>query len=120
MRAHQIAERLHLDLDVLDVALELHVVARLALLLGEDVRFGQELARLRPHQLGQGLGRGAQVREAAAEKAAEGDLERRARIMADDVVPTMAAVREVSDRVEEWVSDEFWTLPKYREMLLLV
>jgi glutamine synthetase type III len=32
----------------------------------------------------------------------------------------MAGVREVADRIEETVADEFWTLPKYREMLFLV
>ena len=32
----------------------------------------------------------------------------------------MAAVREVCDRIEESVADEFWTLPKYREMLSLI
>jgi glutamine synthetase len=57
----------------------------------------------------------------AAEKAgAEGELEKRTRILADQVVPAMAAVREVADRIEETVADEFWTLPKYREMLFLV
>jgi glutamine synthetase len=56
-----------------------------------------------------------------AEKAGgEGDLEKRTRILADQVVPAMAAVREVCDRIEETVADEFWTLPKYREMLFLV
>jgi len=35
-------------------------------------------------------------------------------------VPAMAAVREVSDRLEETVADEFWTLPKYSEMLFVV
>jgi glutamine synthetase len=50
----------------------------------------------------------------------EGDLGKRARTLAADVVPAMAAAREVSDRIEEMVADEFWTLPKYREMLLLI
>jgi glutamine synthetase type III len=31
----------------------------------------------------------------------------------------MAAVREVADRIEEMVADDFWTLPKYSEMLFL-
>jgi glutamine synthetase type III len=35
-------------------------------------------------------------------------------------VPAMAGAREVCDRLEEMVADEFWTLPKYREMLLLI
>jgi len=28
--------------------------------------------------------------------------------------------REVCDKIEETVADEFWSLPKYREMLFLV
>jgi glutamine synthetase len=59
--------------------------------------------------------------QAAADKAAgEPALGRRASVLAEQVVPGMAAVREVCDRIEESVADEFWTLPKYREMLLLV
>jgi glutamine synthetase len=59
--------------------------------------------------------------QSAAERAAgEPALEKRAQILADEVVPAMAAVREVADRIEESVADEFWTLPKYREMLFIV
>jgi glutamine synthetase len=50
----------------------------------------------------------------------ESDLDKRARVLAEQVVPAMASVREVCDRIEETVADEFWTLPKYREMLFLV
>jgi glutamine synthetase len=58
---------------------------------------------------------------AAAEKvAAEASLSKRAEQMARDIVPAMAAVREVADRIEEMVADEFWTLPKYSEMLFMV
>jgi glutamine synthetase len=49
-----------------------------------------------------------------------GGLEKQARVFADSVVPAMAAIREVSDTIEEEVADEFWTLPKYHEMLFLV
>ena len=41
-------------------------------------------------------------------------------MFAEHVVPVMAASREVADRIEEAVADEFWTLPKYREMLFIV
>jgi len=58
--------------------------------------------------------------QSAAEKASgAGDLAKHARILADQVVPAMAAVREVCDKIEETVADEFWSLPKYREMLFL-
>jgi glutamine synthetase type III len=40
--------------------------------------------------------------QSAAERAAgEPALEKRAQILADEVVPAMAAVREVADRIEE-------------------
>jgi glutamine synthetase len=59
--------------------------------------------------------------QSAAERAAgEQGLESHARMLAEQVVPAMAAVREICDRIEETVADEFWTLPKYREMLSLV
>jgi glutamine synthetase len=59
--------------------------------------------------------------QSAADKASgASDLVKHARILADQVVPAMAAVREVCDKIEETVADEFWTLPKYREMLFLV
>jgi glutamine synthetase len=59
--------------------------------------------------------------QAAADRAsAEAGLMHRAVLLAEAVVPAMAGVREVCDRIEESVADEFWTLPKYREMLLLI
>ena len=58
--------------------------------------------------------------EAAVERSANESLEKRAHLLAEEVVPGMTAVREVADRIEESVADEFWTLPKYSEMLFLV
>ena len=59
--------------------------------------------------------------QSAAEAAGKiGDLEKHAHALAEQVVPAMVAVREVSDRLEETVADEFWTLPKYSEMLFIV
>jgi glutamine synthetase len=59
--------------------------------------------------------------QTAAERATGGhDVGAHARALAETVVPAMAAVREICDRIEENVADEFWTLPKYREMLSLV
>jgi glutamine synthetase len=58
--------------------------------------------------------------QSAAERAAgEADLDKRARTLAEQVVPAMVSVREVCDRLEEMVADEYWPLPKYREMLFL-
>jgi glutamine synthetase len=43
----------------------------------------------------------------------------KAKRFAYDVLPAMADIRALADHVEETVADEFWTLPKYREMLFL-
>jgi glutamine synthetase len=43
----------------------------------------------------------------------------KARHMRDNIVPAMAAVREVSDRLEKVIPDDFWPLPTYREMLFV-
>jgi glutamine synthetase len=58
--------------------------------------------------------------QAAADRGAAETLEKKARILAEQVVPAMAAVREAADRIEEMVADDLWTLPKYQEMLFLV
>ena len=62
----------------------------------------------------------AELQSAAERAAGEHEHEGRARVLAEQVVPAMAAVREVCDRIEEGVADEFWSLPKYREMLSLI
>jgi glutamine synthetase len=65
-------------------------------------------------------GRMAELQSAAEKAGKESDLEKHAHALAEKVVPAMAAVREVCDRLEETVADEFWTLPKYSEMLFIV
>jgi glutamine synthetase len=42
-----------------------------------------------------------------------------AKHMRDTVIPAMAHVREVSDRLEGIVADDLWPLPKYSEMLFI-
>jgi glutamine synthetase len=42
-----------------------------------------------------------------------------ARYMRDKVIPAMADVREVADRLERLVADDLWPLPKYSEMLFI-
>jgi glutamine synthetase len=39
--------------------------------------------------------------------------------MRDTVIPAMADVREVADRLEKVVADDLWPLPKYAEMLFI-
>ena len=43
----------------------------------------------------------------------------KAQTLASEVLPLMTQIRVVSDRLEDVVSDQFWPLPKYREMLFL-
>jgi glutamine synthetase len=65
-------------------------------------------------------GRQADLQSAWERAGADHDVTAHGRMLAEQVVPAMAAVREVCDKIEESVADEFWTLPKYREMLSLV
>ena len=39
--------------------------------------------------------------------------------LSKDVTPLLQSIRLVSDKLEEIISDEFWPLPKYREILFL-
>jgi glutamine synthetase len=39
--------------------------------------------------------------------------------MRDRILPAMAAVREVVDRMEKVIPDDLWPLPRYREMLFV-
>jgi len=66
------------------------------------------------------VSKGAALQAAAEKATGESDLARKSRILAEEVVPAMAGLREACDRIEETVADEFWTLPKYSEMLFLV
>jgi glutamine synthetase len=47
------------------------------------------------------------------------DVHSKAHHMRDNIVPAMSAVREVADRLEKVVPDDFWPLPTYREMLFV-
>ena len=47
------------------------------------------------------------------------DLLVHSRYMHDAVVPAMAQVREVADRLEKVVADDLWPLPKYSEILFI-
>jgi glutamine synthetase len=50
-----------------------------------------------------------------------GDVEgiKHAIYMRDKVIPAMAAVRTVADRLERVLADDLWPLPKYSEMLFI-
>jgi glutamine synthetase len=50
---------------------------------------------------------------------ADGDAYAHARSMRDSVLPAMNAVRTLGDKLESVVSDEYWPLPTYREMLFI-
>lgn len=57
--------------------------------------------------------------EQALHSHAEGSTLDHATHARDKIVPAMAIVREVADRLEGLVSDESWTLPTYQEMLFI-
>ncbi|MGZ3688562.1 MAG: glutamine synthetase type III, partial [Bdellovibrionota bacterium] len=48
-----------------------------------------------------------------------GSEDDKAKYFAKDVAPAMAEVRSVCDELESIVADDYWPLPKYREMLFL-
>jgi glutamine synthetase len=50
---------------------------------------------------------------------AEGDAFAHSKHMRDGVLPAMADVRKLADKLENVVSDDLWPLPTYREMLFL-
>jgi len=56
---------------------------------------------------------------ALAKMRAEHDEPKKAKICAETIMPIMEEARIVCDAIESAVSDEFWSLPKYREMLFL-
>jgi glutamine synthetase len=48
----------------------------------------------------------------------EEDIDK-AHLLAKEIIPTMEDLRSVCDRLEGMVADDYWPLPKYREMLFL-
>ena len=48
-----------------------------------------------------------------------GTEEERAKRIAGELKPLMDTLRNQCDQLENMVADNFWPLPKYREMLLL-
>ncbi|HZT82755.1 MAG TPA: glutamine synthetase type III, partial [Gemmataceae bacterium] len=64
-----------------------------------------------------------QAATAALDKAlahhGDGDAFAHAKHMRDHVVPAMAELRKLGDRLETVVADDYWPLPTYREMLFI-
>jgi glutamine synthetase len=57
--------------------------------------------------------------EHALDHHASGDLLAHAKHSRDSVLPAMAAVRSLGDKLETIVADDLWPLPTYREMLFI-
>jgi glutamine synthetase len=49
----------------------------------------------------------------------EKDEHKKLKLCAESLMPLMQKTRGISDDVEAEISDEYWALPKYREMLFL-
>ena len=47
------------------------------------------------------------------------DVHSKARHMRDNIIPAMAGVREVVDKLERVLPDDLWPLPRYRDMLFI-
>jgi glutamine synthetase len=54
-----------------------------------------------------------------AENQPHTDILEHAKYMHDAVIPAMAAVREIGDKLEKVVADDLWPLPKYSEILFI-
>jgi glutamine synthetase len=54
-----------------------------------------------------------------AENQPHEDVLEHAKYMRDKVIPAMARVRDVADRLEKIVTDDLWPLPKYSEILFI-
>ncbi len=50
---------------------------------------------------------------------AEGDVLAHTKHFRDSILPSMAAVRTLGDKLETMVADDLWPLPTYREMLFI-
>jgi glutamine synthetase len=57
--------------------------------------------------------------ESANEVHQDDTIEQEAHYMFETVIPAMASVREVGDKLEKIVADDLWPLPKYWEMLFI-
>ncbi len=57
--------------------------------------------------------------ESANEIHEDDTIEQEAKYMYETVIPAMAGVREVADKLEKVVADDLWPLPKYWEMLFI-
>ena len=71
------------------------------------------------NDLVQNLERAMKDLENALTKHQEGSTLDHATHARDHIVPSMVIVREVADKLECIVSDEFWPLPTYQEMLFI-
>ena len=45
------------------------------------------------------------------------DVPAKAQVYNDTVLPYMAKIRTIADKLEMYVDDELWPLPKYRELM---
>ena len=59
------------------------------------------------------------LEEVNADHPEDVDALERAEYMRDTVIPAMAAVREIADKLEQIVADDLWPLPKYSEILFI-
>lgn len=60
-----------------------------------------------------------QLNEVEQKVAKTDDFDKKAKIFTVDGVPAFNSVRAVCDQLEGIVDDQYWPLPKYREMLFI-
>ena len=86
---------------------------------GENDILGKADALLRRHALG-GSSAGTDTAGVPVLTDLIDDPEKQAKTLTSDGAASILAVREATDALELVVADEYWPLPKYREMLFPV
>lgn len=88
--------------------------------LGRAEKYG--LKSSTPKKLAKGIGefeRALANLDASLSRLPKEGIEEQARFVRDAIFPSMHAVRLCSDRLEERITDVYWPLPKYWEMLFI-
>ena len=68
-------------------------------------------------EMGKAHGNVAKLQVLLAQAEEVGHAREQAIFYGDNIVPLMAEIRLSADALENLISDDFWPLPKYREML---
>jgi glutamine synthetase len=125
-------KKVDIEIEAMRALVDTYVVPAVTSFLGDTAESVTHLSRFssgeknpaeqslkRTADLFKDLGEKRAVFESAAQASSSLADEPRAKAMAERVLPAMAALRDVCDRLENAVGNGYWPLPKYREMLFI-